>query len=173
MGNLFSRKGLAVCAGALAVLFAAGLFPCRFYHVLTGSMEPEIPADSLVLMRKYTDGLQIRRNDILLFSAERFGETITIMHRFSHTEQNEKGELIYRTHPEESGILDPYETTQEDILGVYLWHVPYLGKLQYFLKSPLGLCWLCQTAAILLVKERIQAGWEKDEKNWRKNPAFF
>lgn len=161
-----------LCAGVLTVLIAANLFfpkeyeklmPYRFYHVLTNSMEPLITTDSLVCVRKYESDMPLEENDIITFYANRFGEKIIITHRFSHTEINEEGTVIYRTHPEKSDAADAYETTKDDILGIYLFHIPFAGKLILFIKSVFGLLWVCQVTVILLAKELIAARWLEKE----------
>lgn len=140
------------------------MIPYRFYNVLTDSMEPKIGTDSLVLVKTYNSNMKIKKDDIITFLANRFGEKIVIMHRFSHTETSENGETVYKTHPEGSDTPDIYETKREDILGVYLWHIPYAGKFVLFLKSAFGLLWLCQIIVILLIKELISAKWEEKKK---------
>ena len=102
----------------------------------------------------------MEKGRIITFLADRFGEKIIITHRFSHTETNEKGETVYRTYSEGSDALDVYGTKRDDILGVYLFHIPYAGKLILFLKSGFGLLWACQISVILLVKNLIAARWE-------------
>lgn len=151
-------SALILCAVFLPDQYGA-MFPYRFYYVLTNSMEPTVATNSLVLVKTCEDPGQIRQGDIMVFRANRFGETVLIMHRFSHTERNEAGELVYRTHPEGSQTPDVYETKWEDILGVYLWHIPYAGKLILFLKSGFGLLWLCQIIVILLIKSLVSARW--------------
>lgn len=86
------------------------------------------------------------------------------MHRFSHTEIDKQGHTLYKTHPEGSDTLDRYETKREDILGVYLWHIPYLGKWILFFKSPFGLLWLCEMILIFLIKQLLSARWKEKEK---------
>lgn len=161
-----------LCVGVMTVLIAANLFfpkayekmmPYRFYHVLTSSMEPLITTDSLVCVRKYESDMVLKENDIITFYAERFGERIIITHRFSRTEINEEGTVIYRTHPEQSDAVDAYETTGDDILGIYLFHIPYAGKLILFIRSVFGFLWICQVTVILLVKELIAARWLEKE----------
>lgn len=137
------------------------ILPYRFYYVLTNSMEPTVATNSLALVKTCEDSTQIQQDDIIVFRANRFGEAVTIMHRFSHTERNGAGELVYKTHPEESETPDIYETKREDILGVYLWHIPYAGKVVLFLKSEFGLLWICQIVVILLIKALVSARWEK------------
>lgn len=167
------KIGFIICAGVLALLLFWGIFfpkvyhqvfPYGFYHVLTNSMEPTIKTNSLVLVRSYDDGLQLEEGDIIAFWANRFGERIVIMHRFSHTETNAEGQTIYRIHPEGSDALDVYETKEEDLLGVYLFHVSYIGKFVLFAKSGFGLLWVFQVVAILLTRKLILARWEEKQK---------
>lgn len=159
-----------LCTAALTALFFCAFFfpetyrnivPYRFYYVLTDSMEPAVGTNSLVLVRTYDDSMHIEKGDIIAFRAERFGEKIIIMHRVSHTERNEEGEVVYRTHPERSSVPDQYETKREDLLGVYLWHIPHGGKLLLFLKSRFGFLWICEILVILLIRESVSAVWEK------------
>lgn len=159
--------GLVSLCTAISVVFPKAyetIIPYRFHCVLTNSMEPTIPTNSLVLVKAWNDPTQIKRGHIIVFWATRFGEKMVIMHRFSHTQWDEEGELIYRTHPEQSSTLDIYATKGEDILGVYVWHIPYAGKLILFLKSPFGLVWLCQILTILLINTLLSAKWAEQEK---------
>lgn len=161
----------------LCALFLPGLyqriFPYQFHHVLTNSMEPTIPTHSLVLVKVCDTSTSIEKEDILVFRANRFGEDVLIMHRFSHTETNEKGELIYKTHPEGSETPDIYQTKREDIVGVYKWHIPYIGKLFLFFKSSFGFLWICQMVVIFLMKAYVSAKWEEKEKEEASIKAIF
>lgn len=173
MLRIVRKLRFPLCAGVLSLLLFLGIlfpnlsssvFPYRFYHVLTNSMEPTIKTNSLVLVKGYDDSVSLEKDDIIVFWATRFGERIVIMHRFSHTETNEEGQTIYRTHPEGSDALDVYETKAEDLLGVYLFHIPYIGKFALFVKSGFGLLWVFQIAAILLTRKLILARWEEKQK---------
>lgn len=84
-------SALILCAVFLPDQYGA-MFPYRFYYVLTNSMEPTVATNSLVLVKTCEDPGQIRQGDIMVFRANRFGETVLIMHRFSHTERNEAGD---------------------------------------------------------------------------------
>lgn len=170
MLKILGKVSFIACVGILLILIFCDIFfpdvhreifPYRFYYVLTNSMEPTIGTNSLVLVQTYDDNMKIEKDDIIVFFANRFGEEMAIMHRFSHLEKSEEGEVLYKTHPEGSDLLDMYETKQEDILGVYLFHIPYLGKIILFLKSVFGILWLCQMIVILLIKELVSARWEE------------
>lgn len=170
MIRFVKQAGWAVCCVSMIILIILGIFfpelsgkvfPYRFYNVLTNSMEPEIATNSLVFVKTFHDDTDIKKDDIITFKAERFGEEIIVTHRFSHTEINENGETVYRTHPEQSEILDPYETTEDKILGVCIFHIPFAGKLILFLKSRFGFLWLCQVILILLIREALLAYWKE------------
>lgn len=176
MTEYIKKISCGICAAILLLLIIRGIFlpelyidkfPFCIYNVLTDSMEPKIKPDSLILVKTYREGMTIKKGDIITFRAKRFGEDVIITHRFSHTEINGDGQIIYRTHPEQSEVLDPYETTQDDLLGIYIIHFPYIGKVPLFLKSSFGFLWLCEMLLILLVRQKILVRWETarpDEK---------
>ncbi len=168
----WKRVCFIVCTAAMIFLIMLGIFspavfeeklPYQFYNVLTNSMEPTVNVNDLVCVKSYQENHTLKKGDIITFRAERFGKPIIITHRFSHKEMNEEGIWVYRTHPEESTYLDPYDTKQEDIIGVYIFHIPYLGKLMQFLKSKFGFLWLCEIIVILLIKEMIKARWRETD----------
>lgn len=173
MLRIVRKIGFIICVGALSLLLLWGtffpntyqqFFPYGFYHILTNSMEPTIKTNSLVLVRSYDDSIQLEKGSIIAFWANRFGEKIVIMHRLSHTETNAEGQTIYRTHPEGSNTLDVYETKVEDLIGVYVFHIPYIGKFAMFAKSGFGLLWAFQVISILLTRKLILAKWHEKQK---------
>ena len=176
MRRLFALAGICLfwlALGLMSLCLLACLFlpqaaqrylPFRLYTVLTDSMSPDIPPMSLVLVRQFPPDapLELEPEQIITFRAERFGRQIIQTHHFSHTEWDaELGQMIYRTHPQGTRELDFYKTTREDILGVYVWSVPFLGKLLLFLKSPWGLLLLGEELTILSVNRLIRARWER------------
>lgn len=175
-GLFWMALGLAV-ACTLAGIFLPRVtekhMPFRLYTVLTDSMSPAVPPMSLVLVRQVAPDapLELEPEQIITFRANRFGKEIIQTHRFSHTEWDEElGETIYRTHPQRTTDLDFYETTREDILGVYVLSVPYLGKVLLFLKSPWGLILLGEQLVIYLLNQLVKARWsEKTEKTEKKS----
>lgn len=107
----------------------------RFCNILTGSMEPIIPTNSLVLVKILEEDEFIEQDAIITFQAERFKEPVLITHYFDHIEEL-NGEPYYRTHAYGVEQLDDFKTTREDIVGTYVFHIPYVGNLILFLKSP-------------------------------------
>lgn len=162
---VLSLMSLCLLAGIFLPRATESLLPFRLYTVLTDSMSPDIPPMSLVLVRQLSSDapLELKPEQVITFRAERFGTEIIQTHHFSHTEWDEElGQTIYRTHPQNTKNLDFYKTTREDILGVYVLSVPKLGKLLLFLKSPWGLILLAEELLIFLVNRLVKARWEKD-----------
>ena len=135
----------------------------KFHTVLTNSMEPTIPTYSLVCVRNFKDDevIDLKPQQIITFHAERFGENIVITHRFNKTEIDEDGNIIYRTNAEGKENLDAYETKREDLIGTYIFHVPYIGKFVLFLKSKFSFIWYGELITIFLINNLIKAFWEE------------
>lgn len=170
-GLLLGAVGLYLAAYFLWPQTVERYLPYRFYTVLTDSMAPYMPPMSLVLVRQIPADvpLELAPEQIVTFRADRFGQQIIQTHRFSHTEwDGELGQTIYRTHSEGTADLDFYKTTRQDILGVYVFHLPYLGKVMLFLQSRWGLILLGEQLVIFLVNQLIRARWEEREQQAQK-----
>lgn len=130
----------------LAVLFmysfCSFLYPTQTYNltgfkifsILTDSMDPTIPPGSLVLIHK-VNPLDLEVGDVITFNADRLGEKIILTHRLAKTEIQEDGQIRYYTQADGYYGLDSYETYAGDIIGQYILHIPYLGKIGLFLQS--------------------------------------
>lgn len=142
----------------------SGLVGYRFYTVYTDSMEPTIPTYSLVLSRLIPEDEAIEPNTIVTFEANRFGDDILLTHYFRETQYGDDGNLYYRTQAEGVDNYDAYETKRSDIIGKYVAHVPFIGKVFLFLKSPFGFIFYGEMAVIMLINKLIRTKWEEKEK---------
>ena len=136
----------------------------RLYTVMTDSMEPTIPTFSLVLTKLIPEDVEIAPNTIVTFQANRFGDDILLTHYFRETQIGNDGNLYYRTQAEGKDFYDNYETKRSDILGTYVYHIPFLGKVFLFLKSTFGFILYGELLVIYLVNRLIQQRWEEKEK---------
>lgn len=136
----------------------------RLYTVMTDSMEPTIPTYSLVLTKLIPEEEEIKPNTIVTFKANRFGDDILLTHYFRGTEVGEDGNLYYRTQAEGKDNFDSYETKRSDIIGEYVIHVPFIGKVFLFLKSEFGFILYGEFAVIFLINKVIKTRWEEKEE---------
>lgn len=135
----------------------------RLYTVLTDSMEPKIPTFSLVFSKLIDEDEPLAPNTIVTFKADRFGEDILLTHYFRKTQEKD-GITYYRTQGATAKDYDNYETKRSDIIGVYLFHIPYLGKVFLFLKSPFGFVMYAELAVIFMINRVIRTRWEEKDK---------
>ena len=135
----------------------------RFYVVLTNSMEPVIPTYSLVFSEMIDEEDSIEPDDIVTFKANRFGEDVLLTHYFRKTQEKD-GITYYRTQGATATDYDDYETPRSDIVGKYVFHVPYVGKIILFLQSPFGFVMYGELLVIFFVNKLIKAKWEEKEE---------
>ena len=143
IGSTVIRAVQGVIVAALALVLLANLYTLaaqRLFHndspailgyrsavVLTGSMEPAIRADDLVIVHRqeaYSAG------DIIMFRSG--GHTVT--HRI--TAVTEEG---YRTKGDANNTEDAAVTPPEDVLGRVIAVIPGAGGAVRFLRTPLGM----------------------------------
>lgn len=113
------------------------IFPYRCYTILTDSMVPTIPVGSLVISKSLQPDEDPALDSIITFQAKYYGEDIVLTHYLREIVA-ENGALRYRTQAEGVQEYDNYITTRDDLLGTYVFHIPYIGKLAQFITSPYG-----------------------------------
>ena len=153
IGSAVIRAVQGVIVAALALVLLANLYTLaaqRLFHndspailgyrsavVLTGSMEPAIRADDLVIVHRqetYSAG------DIIMFRSG----SHTVTHRI--TAVTAEG---YRTRGDANNTEDAAVTPPEDVLGRVVLVLPGVGGAVRLLRTPLGM--LCLVLALPLV----------------------
>lgn len=131
---------LAVIVLLIVVLTKSGEAPNVFgysvFRVLTGSMEPAIETDSLILVRRI-DPSEIKKDDIISFYSQdpSHGGAVNT-HRVVSVEQD--GELwYYTTKGDANQIEDKYIVTSNDLIGKVIFTSHTLGLFVRLLANPL------------------------------------
>ena len=140
--KLFEKKawifnGATVAVLGLVVAFLLGAFPLYPVAVLTDSMTGTFSQGSLVIARRVPPG----------FAHDMVGEGYVIhfrvggleyIHRVVAFETGEDGRRVYVTQGDAPGsLVDPWRTTQEDVIGVAVAFFPLLGwpnVIWYFMR---------------------------------------
>lgn len=131
---------LAVIILLIVVLTKSGEAPNVFgysvFRVLTGSMEPAIETDSLILVRRMNPS-EIKKDDIISFYSQdpSHGGAVNT-HRVVSVEQD--GELwYYTTKGDANQIADKYIVTSDDLIGKVIFTSHPLGLFVRLLANPL------------------------------------
>lgn len=116
---------------------APNIFGYSAFRVLTGSMEPEIPQDSLVVTKK-VDPSQIQPDDVIsYYSTDPELKGAVNTHRVISVEQD-GGSYQYTTRGDANALADEYPATEDKLVGKVVFVSYPLGVAVNFLSSPLG-----------------------------------
>lgn len=124
------------------------------YIVLTQSMEPKIDANDLVIVKDINvDELEV--GDIITFNADidYDGHKEVVTHYIYSIHKNQEGDLSFKTNryyeDKQAIVPDTWVLLEEDLLGTYLFHVPMIGSVLLFLKSPFGIAAMIVNISII------------------------
>lgn len=134
---------------AAALTFLAPRFGWSVDAVFSGSMEPELKVGAVVITRP-VEPEEIKVGDILTFYSP-LSEQLT-SHRVIAVEQGSS--LCFSTKGDANEDADPFTLPPENVVGKVCFHIPYLGYVAQFVKTPLGfLLTLCLPGLIIIVME--------------------
>ena len=112
----------------------------------TGSMAPTIPAYSLCLIDTHVDYDSLQTGDIIVY--DRPYDHMQVVHRIIAI--FDEGVLTKGdANPVDDGIL----LTEGDIYGVYLGHIPGVGRIVNIIRTPVGIAVILAAVALLLVSD--------------------
>jgi len=106
------------------------------FRVMTGSMEPTIPTDSLIVVKE-TDPAKLGVGDVISFYSNDpslMGAVNT--HRIIALEENE-GSFFFTTKGDANNVEDRYTTRGEDVVGKVVYSSYGLGKFIRLISNPL------------------------------------
>ena len=110
--------------------------------VITGSMEPKIGVDDLVVIWHQES---YEPDNVVTY----YGNTYPVTHRIKEIRIDENGEVWYKP---KGDVNDDYdaEITADQIVGRVIMVIPNVGSLQRFMQSSNGLLVLTMCAALLI-----------------------
>lgn len=114
---------------------APNFFGFSMFRVMTGSMEPSIPTDSLIVVKRMS-AKNLAEGDVITFYSRDpslAGEPNT--HRIVRFEE-EDGKRIIITKGDANNIEDRYPTHEEDVIGKVIFSSIKLGKFIRLLSNP-------------------------------------
>lgn len=126
VGRILSITGIALIVLVIALcslLVLPEFLGFRMYHVLSGSMEPEIPVGSLLYVREGQPE-EVEAEDIIAFySSVEDGGIIT--HRVV---ENNVVSGLFHTKGDANEAEDPMPVDYDNYIGSVAFSLPYMGK---------------------------------------------
>ena len=112
------------------------IFGYTMFRVMSGSMEPAIQTDSLIIVKK-TDVSEIMPGDIIsFFSQDPSLDGAVNTHRFVSVEETESGRYFV-TKGDMNSMQDQYLTSENDVIGKVIFTSHALGVAVHLLSNPL------------------------------------
>lgn len=147
--GIFGYTVLVLLMAAAALTFLSPHFGWRVDVVFSGSMDPHLKTGGVVVTRPVAAN-SIEVGDIITFNSPET-EKLT-SHRVIDIKSS--GPLSFKTKGDANEEADPMIVPAESVVGSVFFHVPYLGHITQFVKTPLGLLLsLCLPGAIIVIME--------------------
>lgn len=106
------------------------------FRVLTGSMEPAIPTDSLIVVDRM-EASEVRDGDIISYFSQdpSFGGAVNTHRVVSVSQDGDR--IVFETKGDANQMSDRYPATSEDLIGKVVFVSPVMGKMVRLLSNPL------------------------------------
>lgn len=124
----------------------AGIFGIKPVIVLSGSMSPAFETNALIFIRE-TDVSSLKVGDIICYMTD----DSPIAHRICDIVE-EDGHIRYITKGDANSIKDDFFVRPEQVEGIYVGHIPGVGRFRPFMQSTTGMiiCIVCPIALYLV-----------------------
>lgn len=162
--SILSTMILIVLTLVAAALVIPKILGYEQYAVLSGSMEPEIPVGAIVYT-KAAAGDSLKAGDIITY--EITGNT-RVTHRIVSIDEAE-GTVVTKGDANDAEDASPVRF--ENIRGVYVFDIPYLGYISIYGKTPLGIGVICGIVVIVILLNFLPdalSGEEEKKKDSKK-----
>jgi signal peptidase len=118
--------------------------------VLTGSMSPYINPGDIIIDKK-VDHLNIKLGDVITYSTEK---DMLVTHRLVEIVNGDEG-FKYKTKGDANNSPDSKLVLPEQLVGKYIFRIPYAGYLSHFARSIYGYILLVLIPAGILIWNKI------------------
>lgn len=142
---------------ALVALGAAILMGLKPGVVKTGSMEPNYPPGSLILV-KPTPADQLKLGEVITFTDPEEPRRGFVTHRIVKIER-EKGVPIFTTQGDANPVPDTWRLKLQSDAGLMTYSVPYAGRLSFLVRTKQGYLLLLGIPVLLLSLMALMRIW--------------
>ena len=135
----------------------------QIYIVQSNSMSPTFKTGSLLIIKK-VDATAIRENDIITFRRNR--DNVATTHRVMRI-LNDEG-LQFVTRGDANNVDDPLPVSAEDVSGIVVASLPYIGYFIGFIRTKQGLLVCIIIPALILMIFQVLKLLKEEKKKERK-----
>ncbi len=128
--------GIGVLAVWLGIWIVFGGNP--FYVVSSGSMEPVLKVNDVIIVRDGGSWQDLTIGDIIVFNRPEGGDRV-IVHRIADIDVDANGERIVRTQGDANPASIPgtdYPIRQDDYIGKVIYVIPGIGVITQYIAPP-------------------------------------
>jgi signal peptidase I len=154
--------GIGVLVVWLGIWFAFGANP--FYVVSSGSMEPVLNVNDVLIVRDGGSWEGLNVGDIIVFNRPEGGDRV-IVHRIVDMDVARDGEMMIRTKGDANPASIPgtdYPIRQDDYIGKVIYVIPGIGVITKVISPPVNYIIIAIILAILFFN---RLGRKKSDKD--------
>jgi len=153
---------IVVCLVIVAiVLYLPLIIGGKSMAVLSGSMEPKIPVGSIVCT-KAIEFDELKIGDVISYQVN---QDVIVTHRINSIDRA-KEEVV--TKGDANNAVDGAPVTKDQIMGKVLYHLPYIGYISIYIKTPKGIMVVCGIVTLLILFNFLPEIFKKEEKDQNK-----
>ncbi len=163
--SIYALLILHILTSLFAPQLTMRIFGFRNFIVISNSMEPDINVNDMIFIRRTSDE-QLNVGDVITFQVyiPEVDEISYVTHYIGAIETDTEGTLIYKTRGARyaEGIFDEWtdengnavDITINDIEGVYMFRIPYIGYFITMLQDPIFVGLLVVNGTVIYVLYR-------------------
>jgi signal peptidase len=118
--------------------------------VSSGSMVPVLNVGDIIIVRG-VDPQSVTVGTIIIFHSP-YEYDMPIVHRVIAV-LNDGGSLFFETKGDHNGVQDGWRVPAENLMGVYVMKIPYIGLISLELRGPLGITLIILLIALIIFVE--------------------
>ena len=140
------------------MLLGVRIFGITPYTVLSGSMEPTYHVGSVIYV-KDAEAEELKVGDPITFDLK----GVTVTHRIIEKADDEQGVRFY-TQGDANNVRDGGFVTPEEVIGIPVFHIPYMGFIFDFVQHPPGIFIVLGFVGALVVLSFLQTNDENEHE---------
>ena len=135
-----------ICLALLITLVFSFAFGYKFLNILTGSMTPTMPVNTVVMIKKIPIS-DVEVGDVITF---KMGES-NVTHRVVEINNSGRNTVLYTQGDAAQNQGSRETVTEDNFVGVVILHFPYLGYLLELIKDNIIIITVCIVLALFII----------------------